>query len=113
MLTIQTRHILRKLVRYAATSLAIYAAALMVDSGNSKSIISAAAEKEIASVAAQIDRVEAEALSQIQKGRLDPSHRIILIGKVIFFDQNLPCGGTNPVLSVTCRRPDSPGRLAP
>jgi hypothetical protein len=71
------------------TEEAIWGAAVAVDSGNPKNQISAAAEKEIASVTAEIDRVEAETLSQVQKRRLDPSQRIILLGKAIFFDQNL------------------------
>jgi hypothetical protein len=70
---IQKRHQMRKLACYMAATLAICGAAVAVDSGNT----------------AEIDRVEAETLSQVQKGRLDPSQRIILLGKAIFFDQNL------------------------
>src|SRR5579872_6597397 len=80
---------MRKLVCYIAAVLAICGAAIAVDSEHTKSRIPAAAEKEISSVIAEIDRTEAETLSSVQKGKLDPAHRIILLGKVIFFDQNL------------------------
>ena len=86
---IQTRHQLRNLARYMAVIFAICAVPLAVDSKNLQSRLSTAAEKEITSVTAEIDRVEAGTLSQIQKGSLDSSQRIILLGKVIFFDQNL------------------------
>ena len=80
---------MRNLICYTAATIAICGAALAVDSEDHKSRISPAAQTEIASVIAEIDRTEAETLARIQKGRLDGAQRIILLGKVIFFDQNL------------------------
>jgi len=86
---IQKRHQMRKLGCYIAATLAICGAMVAVDSGNPNTHMSAAAEGEIASVIAEIDRIEAETLSRVQRGSLDPLQRIILLGKAIFFDQNL------------------------
>lgn len=80
---------MRKLARYTAAAITICGAAFALDSEDGDSRISAAAQKEIAAVTAEIDRTETEALAHILKGRLDGAQRIILLGKVLFFDQNL------------------------
>jgi cytochrome c peroxidase len=51
--------------------------------------LSTQAQKEIASVEAEINRVEGETLRDVQRRALDPSQKIILLGKLIFYDQEL------------------------
>jgi cytochrome c peroxidase len=54
-----------------------------------KTRLSAAAQKDIASVEAEIDRIEAETLARVERSSLDRSQQIILLGKLIFFDSKL------------------------
>jgi len=49
----------------------------------------AQAQKEIASVEAEINRVEDVTLADVKRRPLDPSQKIILLGKLIFYDQQL------------------------
>src|SRR6266704_4432347 len=51
--------------------------------------IPAAAREEIKSVVPEIDRIEAEALDRAQSATLDRFQQITLLGKIIFYDQNL------------------------
>jgi cytochrome c peroxidase len=51
--------------------------------------IPAAAREEIKSVVLEIDRIEAEALDRAQSATLDRFQQITLLGKVIFYDQEL------------------------
>jgi cytochrome c peroxidase len=44
---------------------------------------------EIASVEAEINRIEAETLVTAQRGRLDRSQQILLPGKLLFYDRQL------------------------
>ncbi len=48
-----------------------------------------AAQKEIASVEAEINRMEDETLGDVQQRSLDPAQKIILLGKVIFYERHL------------------------
>src|SRR5882724_5450272 len=48
-----------------------------------------AAEKEIASVEAEINRTEAETLARVEQGSLDQSQQVVLLGKLLFYDQEL------------------------
>jgi cytochrome c peroxidase len=54
-----------------------------------KATLSTPAQQEIASVDAEIDRIEAETLAAVRKGDLDSSQQIILLGKLIFYDREL------------------------
>jgi cytochrome c peroxidase len=49
----------------------------------------AAARKEIKAVELEIDRIEAESLNQARSKTLDRFQQITLLGKVIFYDQQL------------------------
>ena len=54
-----------------------------------RTALSARALKEIASVEAEINRIEGQMLADVQHRSLDPSQKIILLGKLIFYDQHL------------------------
>jgi cytochrome c peroxidase len=51
--------------------------------------IPGAAQKEIESVEQEINRIEDDALTRVQHGSLDTSQRIILLGKLLFYDREL------------------------
>src|ERR1700730_16514040 len=51
--------------------------------------IPAAARKEISSVELEIHRIEDESLSRAQSTTLDRFEQITLLGKIIFYDQEL------------------------
>jgi cytochrome c peroxidase len=83
---------------YAGTSAAgiilLVAAAAGLGSGKEaraarRDRISAAAREEIRAVEREIDRVEADSLNQAQSPTLDRYQQITLLGKVIFYDQQL------------------------
>jgi cytochrome c peroxidase len=57
--------------------------------GTAQIVIPAAAETEIASVEAEINRIEADALSRSGESSLDSSQQLILLGKLLFYDANL------------------------
>jgi cytochrome c peroxidase len=72
----------------------LVAAALVIRSGKGdrptdEDRIPAAAREEIKSVVLEIDRIEAEALDRAQSATLDRFQQITLLGKVIFYDQQL------------------------
>jgi cytochrome c peroxidase len=46
-------------------------------------------QKEIASVEAEINRIDAETLARVQQGSLDASQQIVLLGKLILYDREL------------------------
>jgi cytochrome c peroxidase len=82
------------LAGYAAGVVAICAGAAGLRSEpekrvTEKTILLAPARKEIASVEAEINRIEGETLADVQSRSLDPSQKIILLGKLIFYDQQL------------------------
>jgi cytochrome c peroxidase len=54
-----------------------------------KTTLLAPALKEIASVEAEINSIEGQTLADVQRDTLDPSKKIILLGKLIFYDQQL------------------------
>ena len=80
---------------YGAAVIAIYAAAAGLPSEPGKQAtertipLLAPAQKEIASVEAEINSIEGQTLADVQRGSLDPSQKIILLGKLIFYDQQL------------------------
>jgi cytochrome c peroxidase len=51
--------------------------------------LSAAVQADIDSVEAEINRIEGATLAQVQRGSLDPSQQIILLGKLLFYDEQL------------------------
>jgi cytochrome c peroxidase len=51
--------------------------------------LSARALKEISAVEGEINRIEGQVLADVQRSPLDPSQEIILLGKLIFYDQQL------------------------
>src|SRR5271170_2875958 len=68
------------------------AGALRSESENrpvAKTALSARALKEIASVEAEINSIEDQTLADVKHRSLDPSQRIILLGKLLFYDQQL------------------------
>src|SRR5271166_3313756 len=76
----------------AATVLA--ATGALLDSGervnpDTRDSIPAAAQKEINTVMLEIARIQAESLSKAQSATLDRFQQITLLGKVIFYDQEL------------------------
>jgi cytochrome c peroxidase len=84
----------RTVALYSAGTVALCVAAIAwcsdADDGtNPNTGLSAAALKEIASVEAEIDRIEAEALARMQSGHLDPSQQVTLLGKLLFYDRSL------------------------
>jgi len=67
-------------------------AAVYSDQGKSETDrdrLSAAARTEIKNVELEIDRIEAESLHRAQSPKLDRFQQITLLGKVIFYDQQL------------------------
>jgi cytochrome c peroxidase len=54
-----------------------------------KTTLTVKAQKEIASVEMEISRIEGETLAEVQGRSLDPSQKIILLGKLLFYDQQL------------------------
>jgi cytochrome c peroxidase len=84
----------KQLLQYAGGLMAICGAVVALDAVSNhatpgKLTLSTAAQGEIASVSAEIDRIEVETLARIRRGQLDRSQQIILLGKAIFFDQSL------------------------
>jgi cytochrome c peroxidase len=68
------------------------AGALRSESENrpvAKTALSARALKEIASVEAEINSIEGQTIADVKHRSLDPSQRIILLGKLLFYDQQL------------------------
>ena len=68
------------------------AGALRSESENrpvAKTALSARAVKEIASVEAEINSIEGQTIADVKHRSLDPSQRIILLGKLLFYDQQL------------------------
>ncbi|MCU1338586.1 MAG: putative methylamine utilization protein MauG [Bryobacterales bacterium] len=59
------------------------------DDPSNRARIPAAAQKEIKSVEREIDRIEAETLNQARSATSDRFQQIILLGKLIFYDQQL------------------------
>src|SRR5580658_2969583 len=51
--------------------------------------VPAAAQREIESVEKEINRVEDDTLTRVQHESLDASQQLILLGKVLFYDQQL------------------------
>jgi cytochrome c peroxidase len=51
--------------------------------------LSAAAQKEIASVEAEIDGTEAGTLAGMENGQLDYSQQVVLLGEALFYDKKL------------------------
>jgi cytochrome c peroxidase len=51
--------------------------------------VPAAAQREIKSVEKEINRIEDETLTRVQHESLDASQQLILLGKVLFYDQQL------------------------
>jgi cytochrome c peroxidase len=83
-----------QLAWYVAGGIAICAGAAALRSQAdtrpvAKTTLPAQVQKEIASVEAEINSVEAQALASIQRSSLDRSQKIILLGKLIFYDQQL------------------------
>ena len=54
-----------------------------------KSMLPESAKIESASVEAEINRVEAETLARAQRGHLDASQQMLLLGKLLFYDRHL------------------------
>ena len=54
-----------------------------------KTTVPAQTQKEIASVEAEINSIESHTLADLQQRSLDPSEKIIVLGKLIFYDQQL------------------------
>lgn len=54
-----------------------------------KTTLPAQTQKEIASVEAEINRIEGQTLADVQQRSLDPSEKIIVLGKLIFYDRQL------------------------
>src|SRR6266567_3540685 len=76
----------------AAITLIAAAAALRSeerDGATGRDRIPAAAKKEIKSVELEIDRVEAESLNKARSTTMDRFQQITLLGKLIFYDQQL------------------------
>jgi cytochrome c peroxidase len=55
-------------------------------------MLTTAAQAEIASVEAEIDTIEADALSKAGQPSLDRSQQLILLGKLLFYDRTLSVG---------------------
>ena len=84
----------RELALYATGIITICGAAVALDSVSehregAKIKLSPAAQKAIASVTAETGRTEAESLARVKQGPLDRSQQIVLLDKLIFFDQEL------------------------
>src|SRR5712692_1114954 len=86
------------LMRYAwlagTAAIVLVAAAAESRSGKGggppdRDLIPASAGKEIKSVELEIDRIEAESLHKAQSATLDRFQQITLLGKLIFYDQQL------------------------
>ena len=80
------------LLGMAVIVLAVTATLLLSGEGVSPSDrdrIPAAARKEINSVELEIDRIEGESLRRAQSTTLDRFQQITLLGKIIFYDQEL------------------------
>src|ERR1700682_1963470 len=80
----------RQLALYSAGTVAICWALVAAysepkDRPAAKTTLPSAAQKEIASVEADIERIEAETLKALEHGSLDASKQIILLGKLIFY----------------------------
>src|SRR5712671_4353683 len=78
----------------SAAGIALIATATALHSGKRESKIDhdripGAARKEIKSVELEIDRIEAESLNRARLTTLDRSQEITLLGKIIFYDQQL------------------------
>lgn len=78
----------------AAISVILVATATTLHSGErehpkGRGQISAAAQKEIKAVELEIDRIEAEAVNNARLTTLDRFQQIILLGKLIFYDNQL------------------------
>ena len=78
----------------ASVVIVLVAAATALHSGQTNSPagrdrIPAAAQKEIKSVELEINRIEAEALKKTQSATLDNFQQLMLLGKLIFYDQEL------------------------
>jgi cytochrome c peroxidase len=54
-----------------------------------KATLPVQAQQEIASVEAEINRIEDVTLADVEQRPLDPSQKIILLGKLLFYDQHL------------------------
>ena len=54
-----------------------------------RTTLSPAARKEIASVEAEINRIEAQTLVRVGQGSMDRSQQVILLGKLLFYDREL------------------------
>ena len=89
-MTFKTRYIC--LVGAAAIMVIVAATALRSEEGDGsigRDRIPAAARKEIKAVELEIDRIEAESLDKAQSATLDRFQQITLLGKLIFYDQQL------------------------
>ncbi|MDQ1473793.1 MAG: cytochrome c peroxidase [Bryobacterales bacterium] len=76
----------------AVVTLIVAATALYSDKGGGKpdrDRIPAATRKEIQSVELEIDHIEAESLNRARQTTLDRFQQITLLGKIIFYDQQL------------------------
>ena len=85
----------RQLALYSAGILAICGSVAAVHSEPEKravvktTALPAGAQQEIASVESEINRIEAETLARVERGALDPSQQIALLGKLILYDREL------------------------
>lgn len=75
------------------------------DSPAERDPIPTAARQEIKSVEREIDRIEAEALSQTRSAALDRSQEITLLGKLIFYDKELSVKRNEPC--AFCHMPET------
>jgi cytochrome c peroxidase len=76
---------------YAAGFIVLSAAMALrsEDRMRSKTTLSPAAQNEIKRVEAEINRIEAATLVRVRQGSLDQSQQIMLLGKLLFYDQGL------------------------
>lgn len=62
----------------------------LAQSGNAETpALSAALEREVARVVAEIDRIEAETLTRLADGPGNPAERTLLLGKLLMYDKEL------------------------
>jgi cytochrome c peroxidase len=85
---------MKRLLSCSATAILICGIAAILHSepqniGAGQIILPAAAQGEIASVEAEINQIEASALARAGEPSLDPSQKLVLLGKLLFYDRNL------------------------
>ena len=88
---------MRQAALYFSGAIAVLGAALALrseprDWSGSGPSVSAAAQREIESVEREINRVEDDTLARVQHEPLDASQRVILLGKLLFYDRQLSVG---------------------